>query len=294
MYPLTGLPAPDALTALRPVVVAKVGNYDNAPPTGLNVADIVFEELINDNVSRFAVVFHSQFPDEAVGPIRSGRLQDVNLLGSLNQPILAWSGGNGTVTRAIDDSDLVNLSPQYCRNSCFRVDFAKVPYNLYYDIEKAYDVGTTMGAGNPNQVQFQFREPGDAVSGDPSSGVKVAMDSYDTEWTWNPDTGLYERSQNGRPHDERNGDLITTDNVVVMAMAYFPGISGSPDAQSVGYGEVWVFSGGTVVHGVWSRADRTEPFTLTADDGTPILLTPGRTFVQLPRDEPGLIEVKPA
>ena len=29
------------------------------------------------------------------------------------------------------------------------------------------------------------------------------------------------------------------------------------------------------------RVNRTDPFTLTADDGSPILLTPGRTFVEL-------------
>ncbi len=33
--------------------------------------------------------------------------------------------------------------------------------------------------------------------------------------------------------------------------------------------------------GMWSRADRTDPYTLTAADGSPILLNPGRTFVEL-------------
>ena len=39
-------------------------------------------------------------------------------------------------------------------------------------------------------------------------------------------------------------------------MVYYPGISGSPDAQSMGSGDVWVFSGGHKVHGTWTRADR--------------------------------------
>ena len=42
-----------------------------------------------------------------------------------------------------------------------------------------------------------------------------------------------------------------------------------------------MFSNGTVQTGTWSRANRTDPYTLTADDGTPIELTPGRTFVEL-------------
>ena len=97
--------------------------------------------------------------------------------------------------------------------------------------------------------------------------------------------------QNGRPDKDRNGDLMTTNNVVVLEMVYLPGISGSPDAQSVGTGEAWVFTGGNKVHGTWTRADRLQPFTLTDDDGTSILLTPGRTFIELPRDSATLAEV---
>ena len=82
VYPLTGLPATDPFIAARPAVVVKVGNYDAHPQQGTNYADIVYEEIINDHVSRFAMVFHSQ-ATQGVGPIRSGRLQDVDLLGSL-------------------------------------------------------------------------------------------------------------------------------------------------------------------------------------------------------------------
>jgi hypothetical protein len=291
VYPLTGLPAPDALAALRPVVVAKIGNYDGHPQSGLNRADIVYEELINDNVSRFAAAYQSQSPTDAVGPIRSGRLQDVNLLGSFNGPILAWSGGNATVTREIDDSDLVNLNQTHCAGACFRVNFDKAPYNLFFNIDQAWVVGSSHTPGSPPQ-QFQYREQGAPPAGAPSAGVSVVMDSYHADWTWNAATGLYDRSQNGKPDKERNGEQVNTNNVVVLAMQYLPGISGSPDAQSVGSGETWVFTGGNMIHGTWTRNDRKEPFTLTADDGTPILLTPGRTFVELPRAAYGTVAPK--
>ncbi|MCY7299268.1 MAG: DUF3048 domain-containing protein, partial [Ilumatobacteraceae bacterium] len=70
VFPLTGLPVTgdNPLIALRPIVVAKVGNYDSHPQSGANLADMVYEEIINDNVSRFAMVFQSQGASE-VGPI---------------------------------------------------------------------------------------------------------------------------------------------------------------------------------------------------------------------------------
>ncbi|MCY7298636.1 MAG: DUF3048 C-terminal domain-containing protein, partial [Ilumatobacteraceae bacterium] len=119
--------------------------------------------------------------------------------------------------------------------------------------------------------------------GTPSIGVTLSMDSYGIDWTWNDIAGIYERGQNGRSDKERNGEPVTTNNVVILEMVYNKGISGSPDAQSIGNGQAWVFSGGKMVHGTWTRADRLQPFTLVADDGSPILRTPGRTFVELPR-----------
>jgi hypothetical protein len=76
---------------------------------------------------------------------------------------------------------------------------------------------------------------------------------------------------------------VTTNNVVVLVMEYLPGISDSPDAQTIGTGEAFVMTGGNIVHGAWSRDDSHQPFTLTADDGSPILLQPGRSFIELPR-----------
>jgi hypothetical protein len=66
-------------------------------------------------------------------------------------------------------------------------------------------------------------------------------------------------------------------------MDYTPGISGSPDAQSLGEGTVYVMTGGNLVVGTWTRADRLDPFSLVDESGAPIELTPGHTFIELPR-----------
>ena len=89
--PLTGAPAADESILNRPALVVKIDNHPRARPQwGLNQADLVFEENV-EQLTRFAAVFHSQGSDP-VGPIRSGRQQDIDLLGSLNHPLFAWSG----------------------------------------------------------------------------------------------------------------------------------------------------------------------------------------------------------
>lgn len=281
VFPLTGLPMTDAAAATRPAIVVKVGNYDAHPQRGAANADIIYEEIINANVTRFAMVFQSKASKE-VGPIRSGRRQDVDLFGSFNKPVFAWAGGNPTVTGEIRASDLVDFSQSKCQGTCYRSgDDSPIEFTLMFNVEKIFKM-TFPKAGLPPQ-QFQYRAAGDALPGSASAGVKLQMDNYKIDWTWNPATSQYDRVQNGRPDKGKAGDLLTTENIVVLEMVYLPGISHSPDAQSTGKGQAWVFTAGNMVHGTWTRADRTKPFTLTDDSGNVIKLTPGRTFIELPR-----------
>jgi hypothetical protein len=274
------MPITDEALAKRPAVVVKVGNYDAHPQRGMSTADMVYEEIINANISRFALVYQSQTAPE-VGPIRSGRRQDVDLFGSFNRPIFAWAGGNRTVTEEIKSSDLIDLSQFKCQNSCYRGGGERSPYNLFYNVDKVYALNLP-DAGTP-PVQFQYLKDGATAAGTDSVGVDLKMDAYKISWTWNPATSLYERTQNGRPDKDNDGTLVTTNNVVVLEMQYNPGISGSPDAISVGKGTVSVFTGGKLTKGTWERADRKATFQLTDESGNPILLTPGRSFLELPR-----------
>jgi hypothetical protein len=281
VYPLTGLPYTDPVAAALPAVIVKVGNYDAHPQWNMAAADIVYEEIINDQVSRFAVVYHTNAPD-MVGPVRSGRLQDVDLFGLFNRPIFAWAGGNGTVMAEIGNSDLIDLSQFVCQGTCFRSEVDNAPYNLFFDVTKVRELDLP-DAGTP-PAQYTWRAEGESPAGVPNTGIDVQMDSYEVEWIWNAATSQYERLQNAKPDKDEDGTQVAFDNVVVLEMIYDPGISGSPDARSVGAGEAWVLTGGNLVHGTWSRDDRLDPFTLLDDDGEVIALTPGRTFVMLPRD----------
>jgi hypothetical protein len=100
LYPLTGVPVEDpAAYTPRPALIVKIDNGVNShPQTGLNQADLVYEEIV-EGVTRFAAAFNSADSDP-VGNIRSGRTQDVNLFASFNDPIFAYSGANATVNAA--------------------------------------------------------------------------------------------------------------------------------------------------------------------------------------------------
>ncbi len=282
VYPLTGVENPDPVIAARPALVVKIDNAGGArPQSGFNAADLVFEEIVNDHITRFAMVFQSGDSDP-VGPIRSGRLQDVALFTALDHPLFAWSGGNATVTNEIDNSELVNIGPSHAR-VYYRAKDRSIPHNLYSNTADLYT--QTPPFAPPAKQQFAYREAGAPPAGTPSAGVAVKLDSIDVGWEWNAADGVYYREMEGRRHMDRNSGQISTNNVVVLEMEYDPGISGSPDAQTLGKGKAFVFTGGNYISGTWSRNDIHDPFELVADDGKEILLQPGRTFVELPRKD---------
>ena len=280
--PLTGVPlefgqgAPD-----RPALVVKLDNNPKArPQSGLNSADIVFEEIVEVG-TRFAAVFHTTSANP-VGPIRSGRTQDIDLLGGLQRPLFAWSGGNAIVTRAIAESDFIDTYHRAPRGTYRRQGNNGSPHNLYSDTDALWAL-TPPEAGRPVPL-FSYLKPGVAPAGSPVSRAEIRMDSDNVVWEWSPEIQAFVRSTNGSPHNDANtNERVNATNVVILDTPYRPSYAdrNSPEAVTIGGGAATVLSGGTVRTGHWLRNTRTDGIALFADDGTTIELLPGRTWVEL-------------
>ena len=280
--PLTGEPLESEEQILqRSALVAKIDNNAAAVPnhSGLGVADIVFEEVVEGRTTRFAAVFHSQDADP-LGPIRSGRTQDIALFTSFNFPLFVWSGGNGGVTRLIDESQLVNMGPNHAKG--YYRGPGSAPHNLYTSTENIWSQAPVDQPGPPSQ-QYQYLEEGETVEGTATAGAKVRVGSENIEWTWNPDRVKFDRSQRGRPHDDKTFGRIGATNVVVMGVRYDRSAvdRNSPEAQTVGEGPIWVFTDGQVRQGTWKRDYILFAIEFFDADGNPMKLEPGNTWIEL-------------
>lgn len=291
VFPLTGLPIDDPAAADRPAIIAKIDNAPGArPQSGLVRADIVYEENV-ESWTRFAAIFHSQGSDP-VGPLRSGRTQDISLGTSLDRPLLVWSGGNAKVTSAISKSELVNMSVSEAgpNGGYYRSSEKRAPHNLFTGTSDIWALDD--GRGGRPVAQFGFRAAADPVPGRPAVGVKLRMDgSMRASWAWNSEIGLYERDHEDDPHVEADGSRVTTVNVVVIFCEYRRSEADprSPEAQTTGSGRAWIFTGGNLVEGSWSRSDIRSPWELFDDAGVPVGLSPGRIWVELIRDEQAVV-----
>ena len=287
--PLTGVPIDDPSEVPdRPALVVKISNAPSSviPQAGLNLADVVIEEVINDQATRLAAVFHTQESDP-VGPIRSGRSQDINLLLALDRPLFAWSGGNPAVTRAIESSDLIDLTAQRS-SGYYRRSGRRSPNNLYSSTDALW-AQTTEDAGRP-PVLFPYLREGEELTGDEATTIEVTLDSVDARWEYDAESGRYFRWQDGSEHNTESADgveRVWADNVVVMKADY--GVNtfdGNPDAQVLGSNPVYIFTGGTVREGTWLRFAPTDPlgFFDNVEDLKPLGLQPGRTWLEIPRN----------
>ena len=292
VYPLLGTPITDPVAAARMALVVKIDNHPAArPQTGLNKADIVFEENV-EGLTRFAAVFQSQGSDP-VGPVRSGRTQDIDILASFNKPLFAWSGGNARVTQAINASTMVNVGHSASRGKggYFRSTDRKAPHNLFAKTTDLWKLAPE-GSVAPQQ-QFTYRGVSDAkastlVAGD---GAKVAMYGVKVLWKWDAASSTYLRFTENKlgykkyvnePHMS-DGTQVNGSNVVVLYVTYVKSKADrkSPNALTIGKGTGFVLTDGGSIPITWLRGNSKVPFTLLDANGAVVRLTPGRTWVEL-------------
>ncbi|MGI9645457.1 MAG: DUF3048 domain-containing protein [Ilumatobacteraceae bacterium] len=281
--PLTGEPVDSEADLVdRAALAVKIDNHPSARAnhTGLANADIVFEEIVEGQLTRFLAIFHTTGSDP-VGPIRSGRSQDVGLLASFNEPLFAWSGGNAGVTSLIANSPLVDLNAVRGGQGYYRGP-GGTPHNLYNDTETLWAQTPEDHPGPPEQ-QYAYLRPEETFTGEEVAGMNVVVGGVGVGWEWDADSGKWLRNQGGRAHNDVTNGRIAATNVVVMTVSYVPSAidSRSPEAVTVGEGHVFVFSDGKVAEGTWARLAAQAPIEFLDEAGEPLLLSPGNTWIEL-------------
>jgi hypothetical protein len=137
---------------------------------------------------------------------------------------------------------------------------------------------------------FAYRAAGEPLTGPgvrPAKGYQASTLGTSIEWTWNSETRLWERTQNGTPHVDSAGDRVAVPNVVVRTTSYRDsGVRDStgavvPEAAAVGEGDAWLLSDGNAQPARWAKPSTDAPTTYTTTDGQPLGLTPGPTWVEI-------------
>jgi hypothetical protein len=268
--PLTG-----AVVSQNEVIAAKVENIAAArPQVGLNQADITFVQEVEGAQTRLIAVYHSKFP-RRLGPIRSARSTDVQLLPLFGKPGLVYSGANRAVQRKIDKASIMPIE-RSTRDSR-RV----APHNVFVDLDKVAK-STKLASATPIGWIFDDTAPRAATAG--AVKVRVGHDTFDFRYT----SGRYTVYWNGsRYADGDSGAITKADNVVIMNVRNHADgnrdVRGAPSVQSdtVGTGAVTIHRNGRKIEGGWERTKASAPLRFSDKSGDLIALKPGQTWVVL-------------
>lgn len=258
-----------------PVLAVKIDNTSPARPRiGIGKADVVYVELVEGGLTRLLAVFSSAMPPE-VGPVRSARESDGELLGNYGKVAFAFSGATDLTMAAIHSGPQVNLSNDQSGQGFRREGRRAAPYNLIGNTETL--LARAGGSVPPGDVGFRFGPAG--AGGRAAKSVDTAYQAARVSFAWDPARRQYLLSTDGRPDmDAANGQvgaatvIVQTVKTHLSANRDVNGVA-TPVLSVIGTGPVTVLRDGLAWDGTWSRPDAARPTTFATAAGTPILLS---------------------
>lgn len=265
----------------NPVLVAKIDNsVDSSPQFGLKGADMVVEELVEGGITRLAVFYYSDLP-ERVGPIRSMRTSDVDIV----KPVggrLVTSGGAPIPVAAIDKAK-ITYYPQASAGFS-RDDSRVVPHNLFVDLGT---LASSIKGYEPTRPQsyLPFAEDAEGAElpqGKPAKTIEATFQGGDaTDWTYGGSTYTNTNS------NAEEGDRFDPATVLVLRVeisdAGYTDAAGSrvPATDFTGTGGATIFNGGRAIAATWEKKADDSSVSLTSADGEELSLPPGKVWIEL-------------
>jgi hypothetical protein len=277
--PLTGVLLSDdqaATLASRSALIVKIPNDPSArPQTGLDRADVVYEQETEAGITRFVAVFHSELPG-VVGNVRSARLADPALV-SPYRGVMAFSGARPEVQRAIRDAGLTTVTEGGA--GFFRDGARRAPHNLYV---RAPETLAARDAEPAPDAGWAFAEEAPPGGRDAAGRVTASVSrSSSVGWEYDAGAGVYRRFQGGSAHRVTGEGVIGAANVVFLELGLDGRDSyGAPLYRFDGTGDALLLRDGQAYDVRWSKAGRDGAFELTVGD-EPAVLKPGPTWIVL-------------
>lgn len=299
--PLTGEVVSDPSALERVPVAIKISNWPGQyvrPQAGINSADLIYEHY-NEGwfATRWTAVYLGKDP-ERTGPIRSGRLIDLEIPAMYNA-VFACSGFSNGVLALFRDSDLYpdwvvsdSLPETIDPRPFFRDRSRDVPleHTMYTSPALVREWAAARGVEGRQELQGMVFSDEPMVEGQPATTITIPWNQLDAEWRYDQASERYLRWTDGAPHtDALNGEQLDAANVVVLYVPQWnTDIVEDPysGALSIQFA-LWdsnraiIFRDGVRIDAFWQRWQREDMLTLTDEKGNPIPLGVGSTFFEV-------------
>jgi hypothetical protein len=280
----TGLTSPftgEPVRHLKPVLTVKIDNVAAArPQTGLADADIVYVLPVEGGLSRLLAVYSSHLPP-AVGPIRSAREDDLELLRQFGRPAFAYSGATPHLLPFVHRARVADLYAGLV-GGYYRLYSRVAPHNLCAHPVRL--LAEAKGASDARGIGFRFGPA--PAGGQPTASRAVRYPAASFAFTWSAAAHRWLVSMDGSPaRSTENGRLgaatVVIQYTVVRTSRFLEYGHRPPYAVSTGSGTGVVLRDGQAFEVRWSRPDADGGTTFTTVAGKRMTFARGPVWIVL-------------
>lgn len=276
-----------------PVLVVKIDDTRMAhPQIGVEFADIVYIEQVEGGLTRLAAIYSSFVPRE-IGPIRSARISDLELMAQYGKVGFAYSGAQSKLRPEIESANLFDLGAQSMSSTIYITDSSRIPpyamvlradLLMEYASQRGYDFSISKNMG------WSFAEETDL--GSPIKSAKIDWPASSYEARWSETSKVWELQHNGNSNVSSTGSVLTADTFVIQIVSITDSIyrdkvgGNTPLSKTVGTGRGYILRDGKYIEGIWTRLSAESGTTWKTSAGEEIPFSRGKLWVALTDKEP--------
>lgn len=290
-HPLTGETISTPLAALPHVFGVMIENSADAwPLSGLDQAFLVIEAPVEGNVPRFIAFFSDDQTVSKIGPVRSARPYYLDWNAEF-QGIYGHVGGSPEALENILTDGTRDLNQFFQSEYYYRDELTRyAPHNVYTntsllksavsEIDEKYSVGV------PSYDSWTFVDGESQSSTIDTTHIEWGS-GYDIDWTYDPSTNAYHRSQGGNTYTANNVVVIATD------IGMIPGDDkGRRTIRTIGEGSIMLSQNGVQTSGTWEKLSSTDRLRFYDEQGKEITMNAGKTWIEV-IDDLGSVKTLP-
>lgn len=284
---LTGVPGENGR-----VLAVKIDDTNQAhPQIGIESADVIYIEKVEAGVTRLLAIYSSGLP-ATIGPIRSARISDIELLAQYGHVGFAYSGAQRKMYPVIDSADLENLGAQINSPQIyFRDPERSAPVNQMLKpdllLAKSSNIATAKSVG----WIFGAKQAGGRRL--VSARVDWPNARYDVIWSENETRWLLHH--NKKPNIAASGVGLGSPTFIIQMVSITDSIYGdkyggvTPLIATVGSGTAYLLRSGEVFTLTWTRPSSQSPTRWQLMNGEEAHFAPGQIWIALTDREPTFV-----
>lgn len=272
-----------------PIVVVKIDDTPQAhPQVGLDKADLIYIEQVEGGLVRLAAIFSTQIPN-AIGPVRSARISDIDLLAQFGKVAFFYSGAQSKLLPVIKTANLYDIGAEHESPKLYTRDKSRIsPYAMVLSGSEIKKRIADLDVAKASNIAWSFGKISN--KGEAIESVKVRWPASNYSATWNGKG--WDLSQNGEADVTSDGVQLSPatfiiQKVVITDSEYRDKLGGvTPFSATIGEGSGWVLRDGIAIKAIWNRPDASSGTTWSDLEGKEIKFAAGQVWIALTDQEP--------